>query len=147
MEKKRKGKNNRSLHMHLWSSQDATYSGSSSPSQSASDELVADNVQVKYLVFDNSHILQAQALYIFHFDERITYELNLQPVPFIYEMKNYMRYLKLLNKFRCVMIRVDSFVAVTLHNDLYIHIDDCCIEMHGSYKMYAILNYELESCL
>jgi len=30
-----------------------------------------------------------------------------------------MRYLKLLNKFRCVMIRVDSFVAVTLHNDLY----------------------------
>jgi len=30
-----------------------------------------------------------------------------------------MRYSKLLNKFRCVIIRVDSFVVVTLRNDLY----------------------------
>ena len=30
-----------------------------------------------------------------------------------------MRYSKLLNKFRCVMIRVDSFVVDTLRNDSY----------------------------
>jgi len=30
-----------------------------------------------------------------------------------------MRYLKLLNKCRCVIIRVDSFVVVTLRNDSY----------------------------
>jgi len=35
------------------------------------------------------------------------------------ELLNIMRYLKLLKKIRCVMIRVYSFVVVTLRNDSY----------------------------
>jgi len=58
----------------LWSSQNATNSGSSSSPKHASDELVDDNMLLKdFLVCHSSHILQPQALYIFHFDERTTW--------------------------------------------------------------------------
>ena len=56
----------------------------------ASDKLVQNNVLLKdFLVCHNSHMLQLQALYIFHFDERTTNELDVYPAPFLYELKNY----------------------------------------------------------
>ena len=102
------------------SSQYATYSGTSSPPNSASDELVDDNLLLKdFLVCHSSHILQPQALYIFHFDERTTWTWCAACFICIWneELLNIMRYSKLLNKFRCVMIRMDSFVVVTLRFD------------------------------
>ena len=63
--------------MHHWPSQYATYSGSSSPPKSASDELADDNVLLNdFLVCNSNHILQSQALYMFHFDDRTTNELD-----------------------------------------------------------------------
>jgi len=57
-----------------------------------------------------------------------------------------MRYLKLLNKFRCVMIRVDSFVAVTLHNDLYASV--CCssLKVNQSLK-FAFIRLEMSDSI
>ena len=51
--------------IYVWSTQDATYSGST-------DELVDENLLLKdFLVCYSSHILRP------HFDERITNELNM----------------------------------------------------------------------
>ena len=79
-----------SVGMQPWHSQYVTYSGSSSTPKSASDELVNDNLLLKdFLECHSRDILQPQALYIFHFDERTTNELDVLIAPFLYDMKNY----------------------------------------------------------
>ena len=61
-----------------WSSPDATCSGSYSPPNSASDELVDVKLLLEdYLMGHSSHIPQHQALYIFHFDEGISISLEI----------------------------------------------------------------------
>ena len=122
-----------SLGSQPWSSKDSTYSGSSSHGKLPSDELVGDNLLLKDLLV--CHIEAACCGVILTREYLMNFIYSLLRFIWNKELLNIMRYSKRLNKFRCVMIRVDSFVVVNHRNDSYARVCRSSLNVNQSLQL------------
>ena len=99
-----------------------------------------------FLMGLSRHIRQPQALHIFNFDEGITNNFNIKPPPFIYEIQELHKTVEILKKLRCVVIRVDSYVVITLRNESYASVCRSFMNVNQSLQ-FAFIRHEISDLI